>query len=86
MLKAFEVSETDTYAAASAEQAAELRRNMCGGDDCDEGYPRELTDAELDREHPAFDEDEQPTGGTTTIRKMLEEHGDEPGWLCTTAW
>ncbi len=42
----------------------------------------ELTEAQLDRRHPAFDEDERPIPGRTiSVREMLAEHGDSPGWL-----
>lgn len=87
MLKAYWCDECDLYAAESAEQAAELWRDMVGADESlEEGYPRELTDQELDALQPEFDEDERRTGGTTSIRRMLAEHGDEPGWLAGTEW
>ena len=83
MLKAFycDSDETELYAAQNATQAAGCYSDLLGGDEPDEGYPRELTNAELDAPMPEFDEDEKQTGGTTTIRKMLAEHGDESGWF-----
>lgn len=85
MLKAFQCDDNDLYAAESAEQAAELYRDHVG-EDPDEGYPRELTDAELDAEQPEFDENECQTGGKTSVRQMLTEHGAEPGWLAGSEW
>lgn len=84
-LKVYQCDDSDLYAAISAEQAAELYRDMTG-DDPEDGYPRELSDAELDAPQPEFDENEQRTGGTTTIRQMLAEHGSEPGWLAGSEW
>jgi hypothetical protein len=84
-LKAYACDDCDLYAADSAEQAAQLYREHTG-DLPDDGYPRELDDAELDAEQPEFDENEQRTGGTTSVRQMLAEHGDEPGWLAGSEW
>lgn len=81
-LKAYQCSDYDWFAAVSAEQAADLYLAMTGDDEPGDEYPRELTDDELDKEYPDFDENERLTGGTTTIRQMLAKHGDEPGWLC----
>lgn len=81
MLKAYHCTDDDLYAAESAEQAAELCMDMCG-EPCEEGYPQELTDAELDFRYQAFDDNENPIEGeTTSIREMLKERGSEPGWL-----
>jgi hypothetical protein len=82
-LKAFQIGD-DLYAANSAEQAAQLFTEQTG-DACDEEV-RELTDDELDAPQPEYDEDEQPTDDTTSVRQMLREHGDEPGWLAATRW
>jgi hypothetical protein len=65
--------EHTLYAAGDAQEAASLYA-------CDtfelvkfeDGYPRELTEKELDEQRPDIDENEQPTGGTTTIRAWLE--------------
>lgn len=81
VLKVFQCSDSEWYAATSAEQAADLFEEMTD-EKPDEGYPVELTDADLDEPLPAFDEDECPTGEMTSIRQMLAEHGDEPGRLC----
>jgi hypothetical protein len=87
MLKVYQCDDSDLYAAESPEQAAQLWHDMVGEDEViDDGYPRELTDAELDAEQPEFDENEARTGGTTTVRKMLAEHGTEPGWLAGSDW
>jgi len=79
-LKAFQCDDSDLYAAHDADEAAALHFDLVG-DEPEDGYPRELTDAELDAPIPAFDEDENPTGEITSIRQFLAEHGDEPGWL-----
>lgn len=86
-MKVYQCDDSDLYAAISAKQAAELYRDMTDEEpDADDGYPRELTDAELDAEQPEFDENENKTGGVTSIRKMLAEHGNEPGWLAGSEW
>ncbi|EMI48763.1 hypothetical protein C405_14608 [Stenotrophomonas maltophilia AU12-09] len=79
-LKAFYVDDMPTiYAAATPEEAARLYEEDVG-DPCDDGYPREVSAAELDRSIPEFGEDEQPTGEMTTMRTWLEEAS--PGFLC----
>lgn len=70
---------TTCYAAATPEEAARLYEEDVG-DPCDDGYPREVSAAELDRSIPEFGEDEQPTGEMTTMRTWLEEAS--PGFLC----
>lgn len=88
MLKAYQCDDSDVYAAKSAEQAAQLCRVQVGGDEpMDDGYPRELTEEELDVRYQAFDEDERPIEGeTTSVREILAEHGNEPGCLCGSDW
>ncbi|HGM5119933.1 TPA: hypothetical protein ACKPZZ_002138 [Stenotrophomonas maltophilia] len=79
-LKAFYVDDMPTiYAAATPEEAARLYEEDVG-DPCDDGYPREVSAAELDQSIPEFGEDEQPTGEMTTMRVWLEEAS--PGFLC----
>ncbi|WP_099473379.1 hypothetical protein [Stenotrophomonas maltophilia] len=79
-LKAFYVDDMPTiYAAATPEEAARLYEEDVG-DACGEGYPHEVSAAELDRSIPEFGEDEQPTGEMTTMRTWLEEAS--PGFLC----
>ncbi|PZT05481.1 hypothetical protein [Stenotrophomonas maltophilia] len=79
-LKAFYVDDMPTiYAAATPEEAARLYEEDMG-EPCDDGYPREVSAAELDRSIPEFGEDEQPTGEMTTMRTWLEEAS--PGFLC----
>lgn len=51
-LKAFHVSEEELWAAETAEQAAADYENETGSA-CGDGYPQELTDADLDAEQPA---------------------------------
>ncbi|KAF1045652.1 hypothetical protein [Xylophilus sp.] len=85
LLKAFYCNESEVYAATNAEHAAELMDDLTGAKPS-AGYPEELTDAQLNVQYPAFDENEQPTGEMTSIRQMLAEHGDEPGWLCGSDW
>lgn len=80
-LKVFRCTDNDWYAAKDAEHAARLLYNQT--DELpEEGYPEELTDAQLDEKIPEFDEDEKPTGKMTSMRQMLAEHGNDPGWLC----
>lgn len=87
VLKAFQCDDSDLYAARDAAEAERLWHEQCGDDPLDEGYPRELTDAELDVRHQAFDEDERPIDGETiSVREMLAEHGSEPGWLAGSNW
>lgn len=81
MLKAFEFDDGDLYAAENPEQASRLYSENVGYEPCD--TPRELTDIELDATQPSFDENGDPDGGTTSVRQMLAEFGNEPGWL---AW
>ena len=81
MMKAYEMDdEPTTYAANSAEEAVALYAQD-SGEPVEEGYPRELTDAELDADQADYDDDERPTGMTTTIRRWLEA-ATEPGYLC----
>lgn len=86
MLKAYACDDIDLYAAESAEQAAKLYEEHTG-EPPDDGYPTELTAADLDKRYSAFDEDENPIEGqTTSVREMLVEHGSEPGWLAGSEW
>lgn len=83
-LKAFAVGEHDVYAAKDAEQALALYVEQTGDDEvvsADDVY--ELDNASLDHRYPDFDEDERPIKDKTiSIREMLAQHGEEPGWLC----
>lgn len=85
-LKAFQCGDEAIYAARDAAEAAALYRAQTGEvEPLDEGYPVELSEAELDRRYPVFDEDEQCVPGQTfSIRELLAELGDTPGWLCAT--
>lgn len=81
-LKAFQCDESDVYAAHDAEEAKRLWHDTIGADEeMEEGYPRELTDKELDEPQPEFDENEVRTGEWTSVREFLEQ-ASEPGWLC----
>jgi hypothetical protein len=84
-LKAFAVGDSDIYAAETAEQALALANDLAGDDAFELDEVTELVDADLDKEYPEFDEDERPTGGTTTIRFWLSE-ATEPGWLAVSEW
>jgi len=85
MLKAYQCTDEDLYAAENAEQAAKLCEEQ-SGEPCDEGYPRELDDEELDKPQPAFDEDERRIPGEyTSVREMLDQQ-TEPGWLACSWW
>lgn len=83
MLKAFRFDE-DLYAAETVEQARACWKEDTGEEYADE--VQELDDTELDAPQPEFDENEERTGGTTSVRAMLSEHGDEPGWLAGGNW
>ena len=84
MLKAFEVSDCELWAAETADQAAaDYERET--GEKCEDGYPRELTVPELNTEQPEFDEDENETGGTTSVQQMLLEMAG-PGFLAASRW
>jgi hypothetical protein len=81
MMKAYDMDdEPTTYAANSPEEAVALYVRD-SGEQVEDGYPCELTDAALDAERTEYDEDERPTGRTTTIRRWLEA-ATEPGYLC----
>lgn len=87
MLKAYAVDDSDLYAASSPEEAIRVYREHCGEDiEVTAGYPIELSDEDLDKPIPAFDEDERPTGEMTSVRQFLIEHGDEPGFLATSEY
>lgn len=79
-MRAYEMDDEPTiYAANSAWEATTLYI-ADSGEKLEHGYPRMLTDGELDAEQPDYDEDERPTGETTTIRRWLEA-ATEPGYL-----
>lgn len=85
MLKAYVVDDSDLYAASSPEEAIRVYRDHCGEEvDIAAGYPIELSDEDLDKPIPAFDENEVATGEMTSIRQFLVEHGDEPGFLASS--
>ena len=84
-LKAYQCDDSDVYAAESTEQASKLYEEMVG-ELPEDGYPQELTEKALDVQYPEFDENEEKTGAMTSIRQMLAEHGNEPGWLCGSEW
>jgi len=87
MLKAFQCDDHDLYAANDAEEAKRLWHEHVGGDELMHAdYPRELTDAQLDAAQFEYEDNEAATGGTTSVRQMLEEHGPEPGWLAGSDW
>ncbi len=87
-LNAYAVGDSDVYAAHTAEQAVNLANDMHGIED-EPAFSIDdvilLTDADLDKEYPEFDENEVATGGMTTIRHWLNEMND-PGWLCGSDW
>ena len=85
MVKAFYVSECELWAAETAEQAKQDYERETG-EECIDGYPQELTDAELDAELPEFDEDEAQTGGKTSVRQMLSEFAYGVGFLACSDW
>jgi hypothetical protein len=80
-MKAYEMDDEPTIYAADSAMVASALYTLESGERLEDGYPRELTDAELDAERPDYDEDERPTGEATTIRRWLEA-ATEPGYLC----
>lgn len=79
-LKAFYVDDMPTiYAAATTEEAARLYADDVD-EDCADGYPREVSEGELDKPIPDYDHNEQPTGEMTTLRACLAVAS--PGFLC----
>lgn len=87
MLRAFVINDDDLYAANDQAEAIRLYREGAVSDDEPEPDVVELSAEELDRRQPLFDENEHPIDGeTTSVREMLIEHGDEPGWLAATRW
>ncbi len=88
-LKAYAVGDSDVYAARSAEQALYLANNTCDSVDSDPTFTMDdvilLSDSDLDKEYPEFDDNEVATGGTTTIRKCLNQMKNAD-WLCGSEW
>lgn len=80
VLRAFWVDDETVYAALDAEQAAVLYEQDAGIACEEPGYPRELNQVELDEPIPAIDDDERPTGDTTSVRRALEA-AREPGMI-----
>lgn len=82
VLKAFQMSDEEIYAAASSGLAVAAYVEDTGV--LPEMHDvRELTDHELDREIPEYDENEAPTGQMTTLRRYLNEMTG-PGFLAGT--
>lgn len=80
-MQAFWVSdEHEVYAANSTEEAVAIFSETVG-EPPEDGFPRLLTDTELDKEYQDFDENELPTGQTITIRQLLSE-ATTSGYLC----
>lgn len=80
-MQAYELDDEPTiYAANSAEEAATLYL-LEGEGELGCGYPRELTNDELDEPILDYDENERPTGEITTIRCWLDA-ATEPGYIC----
>jgi len=79
-MHAYEMDDEPTYyAAKSAEEATQIYTED-SGEPVEDGYPRMLTDAELDAPRADYDENERPTGETTSIRYWLAET-TAPGFL-----
>lgn len=79
-MKVFEINDDDLYAANDEAEALAIFKHdsfVWPGPTI-----HELTDAQLDRRYQAYDQDERPIPGQTiSVREMLAEHGDKPGWL-----
>ena len=83
-MNAYEMDDHPTiFAAHTAEEAAGLYWAETGTNP-EDGYPRQLTDAELDQQIPELDENEADTGRLTSVRAMLTgQHF--PGFLASAA-
>lgn len=86
-MKAFHIDDETIYAGATADEAVAAYLADVGEDAefIEDGYPREVTDAELDAPTPEIDEDERPTGAMTSMRAYLNEM-TEAGYLAGTSW
>lgn len=84
-MKAFQMDDETIYAGNSAEEATASYLDDTGELELEDGYPRELTDDELDAPMPETDEDERPTGARTSMRAYLNEM-TEPGYLAGERW
>lgn len=78
-MKVYVVSDYEWWAANSEAEARASYKHATGEDVNDDVF-RELSDAELDREFPDTDENEQPTGAMTTFRRLLSAR-TAPGFL-----
>ncbi len=76
----FESDEDAVWAGITAADAA-MTAFTETGETYDADACRELTDAELDRDFPETDDDENPTGERTTLRAILAGM-TEPGIVC----
>lgn len=81
-MNAYEVDDYPTFYAAHTAEEARMIFEKDTGETTEEGFPRQLSEAELDAEMQFLDENEQITGKTTSFRKMLAEQ-KEPGFLCS---
>lgn len=84
-LKAYQVGDSDVYVAEDEAGAMKQAEEMVGEGEYSITDVRALTDEELDKEYPEFDENEKETGGVATIRQWLSE-AVTPGWLCGSDW
>lgn len=78
LLRCFQVGESDWFAAASAEQALELMREIVGDDWDPEDYDVELTSEELLDKR--WCEEDEPDKDAGSLREWLAE-AKEPGWI-----
>ena len=95
-IKIFDVTDADTVAAESAEQAAAYIKEISDYSDedmrelADEGYPREIPESDWDTRKIMFDLSGTPVATTVTWRAYLESliaNGTEfPTFFCTDEW
>lgn len=84
-MNAYEMDDFPTIYAAESESEAISAYTDDTGEQPESGYPRKLSDAELDAEFPELDENEAQTGNLTSMRQMLAAAA-EPGFLCAPSY
>lgn len=85
MLKAYQYNfSSDIYAANDVVGAKILWDGTIGENKpIKEGYLRELSNSELETLFPVIDENgREIEGQEISVREMLENYGETPGWLC----
>ena len=82
-MKAYYINEDEIWAANSLEEAIADYEETSGEKLDNPEDVREATDAELDTQIKEYDDNEEPTGDTTSMRQWLREN-TFVGMLATT--